>query len=73
MHALRDRDPVVTSAELDEDVGEIEYSLGHYYRDSAGVLGEVPPGLDGALRAIFEDLGGARECPWTSRSRRRRP
>jgi hypothetical protein len=58
MQALRDRDPVVTSAELDEDVAEIEYSLGHYYRDSAGVLGEVPPGLDGALRAIFEDLGG---------------
>ena len=55
----RDRDPVVTSAELDEDVAEIEYSLGHYYRDSAGVLGEVPPGLDGALRAIFEDLGDA--------------
>jgi hypothetical protein len=58
MQALRDRDPVVTSAELDEDVAEIEYSLGHYYRDNAGVLGEVPPGLDGALRAIFEDLGG---------------
>jgi hypothetical protein len=59
MQGLRERDPVVTSAELDEDVAEIEYSLGHYYRNSAGVLGEVPPGLDGALRAIFEDLGGA--------------
>ena len=58
MQALRERDPVVTSAELDEDVAEIEYSLGHYYRDNASVLGEVPPGLDGALRAIFEDLGG---------------
>jgi hypothetical protein len=58
MQALRERDPVVTSAELDEDVGEIEYSLGQYYRDSARAPGEVPPGLDGALRAIFEDLGG---------------
>lgn len=59
MQALRDRDPVVTSAELDEDVGEIEYSLGHYYRDDPGGAGDPPPGLDGALRAIFEDLGGA--------------
>jgi hypothetical protein len=57
MQALRDRDPLVTSAELDEDVGDIEYSLGHYYRDDAGALGDLPPGLDGALRAIFEDLG----------------
>jgi hypothetical protein len=56
--ALRDRDPVVTDAELDEDVGEIEYSLDQYYRDDPIALGELPPGLDGALRAIFEDLGG---------------
>jgi hypothetical protein len=56
---LRDRDPLVTSAELDEDVGSIEYSLDQYYRsppDSLG-LGDTPRGLDGALRAIFEDLG----------------
>jgi hypothetical protein len=60
MAALRDRDPVVTSAELDEDVGEIEYSLDQYYRvDPAALDGEGPRGLDGALRAIFEDLGGA--------------
>ena len=32
MAALRDRDPMVTNVELDEDVGEIEYSLDHYYR-----------------------------------------
>src|SRR5436190_23814544 len=57
--ALRDRDPVVTDAELDEDVGEIEYSLDQYYRDDPAALGELPPGLDGALRAIFEDLGGS--------------
>jgi hypothetical protein len=55
---LRERDPVVTHVDLDEDVGDIEYSLGHYYRDDPIGLGEVPPGLDGAIRAIFEDLGG---------------
>jgi hypothetical protein len=59
MAALRSRDPVVTSAELDEDVSDIEYSLGHYYGDKAGGSGDLPPGLDGALRAIFEDLSGA--------------
>ena len=57
MASLRDRDPVVTNVELDEDVADIEYSLGHYYRDETLGLGEVPPGLDGAIRAIFEDLG----------------
>jgi hypothetical protein len=55
--ALRERDPDVTWVELDEDVAEIDYSLGHYYRDDPIGLGEVPPGLDGAIRAIFDDLG----------------
>jgi hypothetical protein len=57
MNALRDRDPEVTSSELDEDVGEIEYSLDQYYGRSSDSPGELPPGLDGAIRAIFEDLG----------------
>jgi hypothetical protein len=55
--ALRNQDPMVTDAELDEDVGEIEYSLDQYYRNVPTALGEPPPGLDGALRAIFQDLG----------------
>jgi hypothetical protein len=58
MAALHGREPVVTSTELDEDVGEIEYSLGHYYRSDPAAP-EAPRGLDGALRAIFEDLGSA--------------
>jgi hypothetical protein len=57
--ALRERDPVVTSAELDEDVGDIEYSLDQYYRRGGDASGDLPPGLDGALKAIFQDLGGA--------------
>ncbi len=61
MAAIRGRDPVVTAEDLDEDVGEIEYSLGHYYRDDPAALGEIPPGLDGAIKAIFEDLGGDEE------------
>jgi hypothetical protein len=58
MAALRAREPLVTSAELDEDVGSIEYSLDQYYGHTNDVLGELPPGLDGALKAIFDDLGG---------------
>jgi hypothetical protein len=56
MSAVRDRDPVVTAADLDEDVGSIEYSLDYYYRDDPELRGDLPPGLDGALLAIFEDL-----------------
>ena len=64
MAAIRDRDPLVTETELDEDVGEIEYSLGHYYRDDPSGRDELPPGLDGALLAMFEDLGdGERGAP----------
>ena len=57
MAAIRERDPLVTAADLDEDVGDIEYSLDQYYGRSAVSSGELPPGLDGAIRAIFEDLG----------------
>jgi len=58
MAVIRDREPVVTDADLDEDVGEIEYSIDQYYLDAAASAADMPPGLDGALRAIFEDLGG---------------
>jgi hypothetical protein len=57
MAELRDRAPVVTAADLDEDVGEIGHSLDEFY--GAYVLDgpEFPHGLDAALRSIFEDLG----------------
>jgi hypothetical protein len=57
MSQLRELEPEVTSSELDEDVGDIEYSLDQYYGRSADSPGDLPPGLDGAIRAIFEDLG----------------
>src|SRR5215211_6564430 len=56
MAAIRDQDPVVTAADLDEDVGEIEYSIDQYYLDATASAADLPPGLDGALLAIFEDL-----------------
>jgi hypothetical protein len=54
MAALRDRVPAVTADELDEDVGELTYSLDEYYRTNAAHDVEALPGLDGALRTIFE-------------------
>jgi hypothetical protein len=59
MAELADRDPVVTNTELDEDVGDIEYSLDQYYGRGEISAADLPPGLDGALRAIFEDLGAS--------------
>jgi hypothetical protein len=57
LHGLAHRDPVVTSTELDEDVGQLRYSLEDYYRASATGAEEFPAGLEGALRTIFEELG----------------
>ena len=55
---LREQEPLVTATELDQDVGELTFSLSDYYRDQPGD-GEPSPGLDGDLRAIFDDLAEA--------------
>jgi hypothetical protein len=61
MKRLGDREPVVTVTEPHEDVGGLGYSLDEYY-DSSGQQGlQLPPGLDGALRAIFEDIDLAQD------------
>ena len=62
MSELCAMDPLVTDDELDEDVSEIPYTLDQFYLDQSDRsweidAGEFPPGLDGALRAIFEDWG----------------
>ncbi|MBI5364583.1 MAG: hypothetical protein HZA53_15505 [Planctomycetes bacterium] len=53
---LRERPPVVTSSETDEEVAVIPYSVEQFYKGLEPIAGEFPHGLDGALRAIFEDL-----------------
>jgi hypothetical protein len=62
LQELGDAEPLVSATELDEDVGELNYSLRDYYRSQSGSP-EPWPGLDGDLRAIFEDLepSGANE------------
>jgi hypothetical protein len=55
MVELRDLDPIVTATELDEDVGDISYTVEQLYRSGPESAFEFPRGLDGALRAIFAD------------------
>ena len=67
MDRLKTTDPLVTVAELDEDVGELDYSVEQYYKQATLVEGEFPAGLDGALRAIFDELAEQRGGPESSR------
>jgi hypothetical protein len=55
MKTLMDREPVVSAADdLDEDVGQLGYSLDHYYQEVAREkLGPLPQ-LDAYLREVFE-------------------
>jgi hypothetical protein len=53
---VRDTAPIVTDDALDEDVAEIAYTLEEFYDDAEDLRDELPPGIDGALRAIFRDL-----------------
>src|SRR5262249_12914570 len=61
MAALANRDPLVTTVDLDEDVQGLGYSLDQFYKGLAPVHGELPPGLDGAMGTIFEDLASREE------------
>jgi hypothetical protein len=69
MAALAERDPVTTAVDLDEAVEDLPYSLEEYYRPSPPTDAMLPPGLDGSLRSIFEELGTPEDH--TSRAPRR--
>jgi hypothetical protein len=56
MQTLAQREPLVTADDLDQDVSALSYSIEEYYRQNAAAEAQFPPGLDGALRTIFEDL-----------------
>jgi hypothetical protein len=51
---LRDREPLVTDQTPDEAVDEATASLEEYFRGYTLDPAELPPGLDGSLRTIFE-------------------
>ena len=54
-------EPLVTATELDEDVSDIDYSLEQYYQSYAVDAESGAAGLDGDLRAIFDDLNEAED------------
>jgi hypothetical protein len=55
---LRDTPPLVVDDELDADVGVFAYSVDDYYRELEPGGEEFPAGLDGSLRAIFDEEAG---------------
>lgn len=55
MRALREREPVTRAEDLDEDVSELPYTVEQLYGGADPEGSEFPRGLDGALRAIFEE------------------
>jgi hypothetical protein len=57
MKEIRDREPPVKAEDRDEDVGELSYSVLDFYQQMKLGADELPPGLEGALTAIFEDIG----------------
>jgi hypothetical protein len=61
MKALKEREPLVTATEADEDVGELGSSLEEFYGSPTADTDEFAPGLDGALRTIFEDRGDKKD------------
>lgn len=52
---VRTREPLSAVEDFDEDVGEISYTLDQYYGAPNSSELELPRGLDGALRAIFDE------------------
>lgn len=54
---IRDREPLVHTEERDEDVSDLAYSVDDYYQRLRVGEDELPAGVEGALTAIFEQLG----------------
>lgn len=67
MAELADRDPLINASDPREpEVGTITYSVDDYYSRLTGSQDVFPPGLDGALRTIFEDFGHPESAPTES-------
>jgi hypothetical protein len=62
MEEIAAREPIVTSVERDEDVSGLYVSVEDYYKSYTSESEPGAAGLDGDLRAIFDDLAeGERE------------
>jgi hypothetical protein len=56
LRELAEREPEVLESATEEEVGQLGFSIEDYYGHMGHEAGEFPPGLDGALRAIFDEL-----------------
>jgi hypothetical protein len=63
MTEVRDREPTVTDQTLDEPAEHLAASLEDYFKGYAVGPEELPPGLDGSLRSIFEEEGAPHAAP----------
>jgi hypothetical protein len=63
MADVAQREPLVTADDPEEDVSELTYSVDDFYRDLSSSFETFPPGLDHALRAIFEDFEVPQDAP----------
>jgi hypothetical protein len=57
MAEVKDREPQVTAADLDDDVSQLAISLDQFYGAAVEVKDKYPRSLDRELRVIFEDRG----------------
>jgi hypothetical protein len=69
MRATTAREPIVTTADHDEDVTGLHFSLEDFYDNAAPGSEPGAAGLDGDLRAIFDDIGEVREGATASDTR----
>jgi hypothetical protein len=56
MREANESEPLLTATERDEDVSDVADSLEEHY-GGAGGEAPLPPGIDGALQAVFEEFG----------------
>jgi hypothetical protein len=76
MTLLAEREPAVTTADPDEQVCSLPFTPEEYYQSQRSEETDLPYGLDGSLKSIFEDLnqpehgGGAERRPAASLIRR---
>jgi hypothetical protein len=56
MSRLKETDPANVAVDLDEDVEKLDMSVAEHYQTLVHAHSAVPRGLDGALRAIFDDF-----------------
>lgn len=61
INAVKETEPLIAVEDFDEDVGQITYTLDQYYSPQGPEELKLPRGMDGALRAIFEDETEKRE------------